>query len=132
MGSAATSMSSLFNKTVVITTPTVQSLDNPAEASFPWVMEDPVVVVSFRMEVGNLIDSFLVQVIPAHIAKEETALLMGPLFPSRNRNRHRLNLLRRLLLLHRNQPLRLQQLLLKRRIWTHFPVWKGYSPGIWI
>lgn len=81
MGSAATSMSSLFNKTVVITTPTVQSLDNPAEASFPWVMEDPVVVVSFRMEVGNLIDSSLVQVIPAHIAKEETALLMGTSVP---------------------------------------------------
>ncbi|NLL18345.1 MAG: flagellar motor switch phosphatase FliY [Clostridia bacterium] len=82
MGSAATSMSSLFNTTVVITTPSVQSLDNPLEAKFPWVMDDPVVVVSFRMEIGNLIDSSIVQVIPARIAKEETALLMGAAAPA--------------------------------------------------
>jgi flagellar motor switch protein FliN/FliY len=82
MGSAATSMSSLFNTTVVITTPSVQSLDNPMEANFPWVMDDPVVVVSFHMEIGNLIDSSIVQVIPARIAKEETALLMGTAAPA--------------------------------------------------
>lgn len=77
MGSAATSMSSLFNTRVVISTPTVRSVESGADMDFPWVMEDPVVVVSFRMEIGNLIDSSLIQVIPAHIAKEETAMLMG-------------------------------------------------------
>lgn len=77
MGSAATSMSSLFNTMVVISTPTVQSVESGMEADFPWVMEDPVVVVSFRMEIGNLVDSYLIQVIPARIAKEETAMLMG-------------------------------------------------------
>src|SRR5690606_33224553 len=77
MGSAATSMSSLFNTRVVISTPTVRSVESGADMDFPWVMEDPVVVVSFRMEIGNLIDSFLIQVIPAHIAKEEAAMLMG-------------------------------------------------------
>lgn len=81
MGSAATSMSNLFNTSVVITTPSVQSLENPMEADFPWVMDDPVVVVSFRMEIGTLIDSSIIQVIPAHIAKEETALLMGTAAP---------------------------------------------------
>lgn len=83
MGSAATSMSSLFNTMVVISTPSVRSVESGSEVDFPWVMEDPVVVVSFRMEIGNLIDSTLIQVIPARIAKEETAMLMGTTMQSR-------------------------------------------------
>lgn len=77
MGSAATSMSSLFNTMVVITTPKVQAVGSPGEADFPWVLEDPVVVVSFRMIIGDLIDSSLLQILPARIAKEEIAMLMG-------------------------------------------------------
>ncbi|MFA5536304.1 MAG: flagellar motor switch phosphatase FliY [Bacillota bacterium] len=82
MGSAATSMSSLFNTKVVISTPTIQSVNTPGEADFPWLLDDPVVVVSFRMEVSNLIDSTLIQVMPAHIAKTETAMLMGTALPA--------------------------------------------------
>ncbi len=82
MGSAATSMSSLFNTKVVISTPTIQSVNTPGEADFPWLLNDPVVVVSFRMEISNLIDSTLIQVMPAHIAKTETAMLMGTALPA--------------------------------------------------
>lgn len=77
MGSAATSMSNLFNTVVIISTPTIQSVNTPGEADFPWILEDPVVVVSFRMEINDLIDSTLIQVMPARIAKAETAMLMG-------------------------------------------------------
>lgn len=77
MGSAATSMSSLFNTKVMISTPKIQAVNVQGEMDFPWTVDEAVVVVSFKMEIGTLIDSSIMQVLPIEVARKETGLLFG-------------------------------------------------------
>ncbi|MGI5901189.1 MAG: flagellar motor switch phosphatase FliY [Desulfitobacteriia bacterium] len=82
MGSAATSMSTLFDKVVDITPPQVVITDdeNQEKESLEILnTTDPLVRISFKMIVEGIIDSILVQVLPLEVAKEMAAQLLSPI-----------------------------------------------------
>jgi flagellar motor switch protein FliN len=71
MGSAATSMSTIFGKRVDISPPTVHFLDvKEGEGTEYLPDEDVFIKVSFRLKVGDLIDSNIMQLLPVDFAKE--------------------------------------------------------------
>ena len=80
MGSSATSMSTMFNSVVDITPPNVVltdlSMDKDIIKNFLQA-EEPLVRISFRMVVEEVIDSILIQVIPLSVAKGMVNKLMS-------------------------------------------------------
>ncbi|MDQ0159084.1 flagellar motor switch phosphatase FliY [Alkalibacillus salilacus] len=71
MGSAATSMSSVFNKRVDITPPDITVLDVEKGEGTDYIpQEENFVNVSFQLQVGELIDSNIMQLLPVEFAKE--------------------------------------------------------------
>jgi len=76
MGSAATSMSTLFNRLVNITPPGVQMLD-VEDGHLPYFSEDIIIGVSFRLKIGSLVDSNILQLIPLSFAREMVSSLLG-------------------------------------------------------
>lgn len=79
MGSAATSMSTIFSKKVDISPPSLHLLDLKEGEGFEYLPPDDVLVkVSFRLKVGNLIDSNIMQLLPIHFAKELVENLLNP------------------------------------------------------
>ncbi|ASB89606.1 MULTISPECIES: flagellar motor switch phosphatase FliY [Bacillus] len=71
MGSAATSMSTVFSKKIDISPPEVDLLDvKEGEGTEQIPKEDPLVKVSFRLKVGELIDSHIMQLYPITFAKD--------------------------------------------------------------
>lgn len=78
MGSAATSMSTVFNKKVDISPPTIELLDvqkDKGTGSIP--NEDLLIRVSFNLKVGTLIDSNIMQLFPLGLGKELVTSLVG-------------------------------------------------------
>ena len=76
MGSAATSLSSMLNKTIDISPPMVDLIDlkeNIDESSIDEFLTKEFVKISFRMEIGDLIDSEIMQLYPINFAKEMCA-----------------------------------------------------------
>jgi flagellar motor switch protein FliN len=69
MGSAATSMSTLFSQKVDISPPTIDVLGFPPK-KLEDLQDDIIIKVSFRLAVGSLIDSHMVQFIPLSFGKE--------------------------------------------------------------
>src|SRR5690625_657318 len=69
MGSAATSMSSIFNKKVDISPPTIKMTDSDKDPDIAINEEQAFVQVSFQLKVGNLIDSNIMQIMPINFAK---------------------------------------------------------------
>ncbi|WP_144527098.1 flagellar motor switch phosphatase FliY [Peribacillus simplex] len=70
MGSAATSMSTIFSKKVDISPPSIDLLNflnGVGENAIPD--EDLFAKISFRLRVGNLIDSSIMQLLPLEFAK---------------------------------------------------------------
>lgn len=90
IGSAATSMSSIFEKKVDISPPKAFCMD--VEESTDTVFEpgDKLVRVAFKMVIGDLIDSEIMQLIPLNFAKSLVDNLMNanaestPPMPSNN------------------------------------------------
>lgn len=79
MGSAATSMSTVFNKRVDISPPTIDVLDVKHGQGTEQLPEDALLVkVSFRLKVGELIDSSIMQLLPLDFAKSLVNQLMNP------------------------------------------------------
>ncbi|HZH62320.1 MAG TPA: flagellar motor switch phosphatase FliY [Metabacillus sp.] len=79
MGSAATSMSTIFNKKVDISPPTVELLDaNETDDVNTIPNEDLLVQVSFRLKIGTLIDSNIMQLLPLNFAKDLIDQLINP------------------------------------------------------
>lgn len=76
MGTAATSMSTVFNKKVDISPPQIieGSIESEAKEIF---QEDVYVKIFFRLIVGDLIDSNMMQLIPLGFAKELVADLLS-------------------------------------------------------
>ena len=73
MGSAATSISSVLEKKVDISPPTASLIDMDGsidEEGFGDFLKGEFVKVSFRLEIGKLIDSELMQLYPIDFAKE--------------------------------------------------------------
>lgn len=71
MGTAATSMSTIFEKRVNISPPSIELVDITGEPDGKKAMNEEVFVkVSFQLRVGNLIDSNIMQIIPFPFAHE--------------------------------------------------------------
>lgn len=80
MGSAATSMSTMFNAMVDITPPNLvlNDMSSGRDVIQDFLSPDDTLVrISFRMVVEDVIDSTLVQVIPLSVAKGMVDKLMG-------------------------------------------------------
>ncbi len=79
MGSVATSMSTVFKKKIDIAPPSCNLLDFSSDTKITGVTgpDDPMVEVSFRMEVEDLIDSEIMQLVSLDVAKEMVANLIG-------------------------------------------------------
>jgi len=78
MGSAATSMSTLFNKKVDISPPTIDLIDVLEDQGRDLIPEDDLLIkVSFALRVGDLIDSNIMQLVPLGFGKKLVASLMG-------------------------------------------------------
>lgn len=79
MGSASTSMSTIFGKRVDISPPGIDIVDftdTDNESSF--IEEDIYIKVSFRMKIGELIDSNIMQLLPIPFAKSMVHSLLHP------------------------------------------------------
>lgn len=73
MGSASTSISSMLDKKVDISPPTAQVIDlndTVDEDTLSQFIKDSFVKVSFKMEIGDLVDSELMQLYPFEFARE--------------------------------------------------------------
>ena len=78
MGSAATSMSTLFNKKVDISPPTIDLMDVLEDEGRDVIPEDDLLIkVSFALKVGELIDSNIMQLLPLGFGKKLVESLMG-------------------------------------------------------
>lgn len=78
MGSSATSMSTIFNRLVNISPPGIDILDvrnNAGVSTLPT--EEVYVKISFRLKIGDLIDSSIMQLLAVPFAKELVRSLMG-------------------------------------------------------
>jgi len=79
MGSAATSMSTVFNKKVDISPPTINLLDvKQGEGTDSIPESDMLIKVSFQLTVGDLINSQIMQILPIDFARELIDQLMNP------------------------------------------------------
>ncbi|MFC4775385.1 flagellar motor switch phosphatase FliY [Paenibacillus sp. GCM10023252] len=78
MGSSATSMSTIFNRFVNISPPGIDILDvNEGEGLGHLPPVDVFIKISFRLMIGDLIDSTIMQLLPVSFAKQMVATLMG-------------------------------------------------------
>ncbi|WP_274309461.1 flagellar motor switch phosphatase FliY [Solibacillus daqui] len=78
MGSAATSMSTMFNQKVDISPPSIDLMNiskNEGADNIP--PDDLLVKISFRLRIGELIDSNLMQLLPLKFSKKVVKSLMG-------------------------------------------------------
>lgn len=74
MGSAATSMSTIFNKKVDISPPMTDLMDVQEEKGLEYLPdESPLISVSFNLKVGELIDSDIMQLFPIDFGKNLVA-----------------------------------------------------------
>jgi flagellar motor switch protein FliN len=79
MGSSATSMSTIFNKRVDISPPSVDLLNIlQGEGTDKIPAEDMMVKVSFRLKIGTLVDSYIMQLLPLDFAKSLVNELLNP------------------------------------------------------
>lgn len=79
MGSAATSMSTIFNKKVDISPPSIDLMNIRENEGSDNIPEDDLLVrVSFRLRVGELIDSNIMQLLPLNFSKTLVHQLLNP------------------------------------------------------
>ena len=73
MGSAATSLSSMFNRVIDISPPMADLIDlkeNIDERAIDEFLSGTFVKISFKMEIGDLVDSEIMQLYPVSFARE--------------------------------------------------------------
>ncbi|MGN0342620.1 MAG: flagellar motor switch phosphatase FliY [Roseburia sp.] len=73
MGSSATSLSSMLNKMIDISPPVADLIDLQSgidEAEIADFLTESFVKISFKMEIGDLVDSEIMQLYPISLAKE--------------------------------------------------------------
>jgi flagellar motor switch protein FliN/FliY len=76
MGSAATSLSSMLNKVIDISPPVADLIDLQEtidESSIDEFLSGQFVKIAFRMEIGDIVDSEIMQLYPLSFAKEMCA-----------------------------------------------------------
>jgi len=78
MGSAATSLSTMFNRTIVISPPSARVVDLGTDSLDEALNSDEYLVkIAFRMTVEDLLDSELMLLLPAGFAKDMVTLLQS-------------------------------------------------------
>ena len=78
MGSSATSMSTIFNKKVDISPPTIDLLNIQIDQGTDNIPAHNLLIrVSFNLKVGELIDSNIMQLFPLEFGKKLVSSLMG-------------------------------------------------------
>jgi flagellar motor switch protein FliN/FliY len=79
MGSAATSMSTVFNKKVDISPPSIEVMNlSNGEGGESIKDQEIMVQVAFRLKIGDLIDSNIMQLLPLDFAKGLVNELLNP------------------------------------------------------
>lgn len=80
IGTASTSMATMFNRTVNISPPETKVYYNADDSGFSeYDVEGPVVVVWFNMKIGDILDTHIMQVMGFDTAREEAGLILGEL-----------------------------------------------------
>ncbi|MFJ7824944.1 flagellar motor switch phosphatase FliY [Psychrobacillus sp. NPDC096623] len=78
MGSAATSMSTVFNKKVDISPPTIDLMNLMQDEGTEAIPADEMLIkVSFRLKIGELIDSNIMQLLPLEFGLNLVKSLLG-------------------------------------------------------
>ena len=78
MGSAATSMSTVFNKKVDISPPSIDLMNLEVDEGTDAIPNDDLLIkISFRLKVGDLIDSYIMQLLPLEFGLKLVKSLMG-------------------------------------------------------
>ncbi|QFG01132.1 flagellar motor switch phosphatase FliY [Psychrobacillus glaciei] len=78
MGSAATSMSTVFNKKVDISPPSIDLMNLGAGEGINAIPNDELLIkISFRLKIGELIDSNIMQLLPLEFGLKLVKSLMG-------------------------------------------------------
>lgn len=78
IGSAATSMATMFSRKVDISPPSSKLWKDENDVLTTTIPEDEKIVkISFRMTIGDLVDSNIMQVLPIPTAKKIGAIMMG-------------------------------------------------------
>ncbi len=78
IGSAATSMATMFSREVNISPPISRIWDEGTSPLSDSIDEDEEIVqVAFKITIGDLIDSVIMQVLPTQTAKKIVAIMMG-------------------------------------------------------
>lgn len=78
MGSAATSMSTVFNKKVDISPPSIDLMNLEVDEGTNAIPNDDLLIkISFRLKVGELIDSNIMQLLPLEFGLKLVKSLMG-------------------------------------------------------
>lgn len=78
IGSAATSMATMFGRKVDISPPTSKVVTDETVPISDAIPEDqPIVKVSFKMTIGDIVDSNIMQIFPIETAKNIVAIMTG-------------------------------------------------------
>lgn len=78
MGSSATSMSTIFNRFVNISPPGIDILNMSSGEGVGSLPDDETLIqISFRLKIGDLIDSTIMQLLPVKFAKDMVTMLLG-------------------------------------------------------
>lgn len=81
IGSASTAMASMFNRTVNISPPVTQVFYSSADLKPPeQTNEDTIVVVWFKLIIGNILDTHIMQVMSVDTAREQSGLILGQIY----------------------------------------------------
>lgn len=78
IGSAATSMATMFAREVNISPPLSKTWENQSEPLSSDIPDsEKVIKVSFKLTIGNLVDSNIMQILPLKTGKTIVAIMMG-------------------------------------------------------
>lgn len=78
IGSAATSMATMFMREINISPPVSNIWDDTTEPLSQEISEDEIIIkVSFSLKIGELVDSHIMQLFPVNTAKKIIAIMMG-------------------------------------------------------
>jgi flagellar motor switch protein FliN len=78
IGSAATSMATMFMREVNISPPVSRIWSDVTSPLSENISDDePIVKVSFSLKIGNLVDSHIMQILPITTAKKIVSIMMG-------------------------------------------------------
>ena len=86
IGSASTSLSTMFNKNINISPPEAYLMKFEEKQPYEFLTKGTVVKIAFRMVVEGLIDSEIMQLIPIDFAKETAGKLLNPDFAKEAEN----------------------------------------------